>query len=130
MFTIEQIKNAHSKVKSGADFPNYVQELIQLGVSYYETFVTDGHTDYFGKENYKVSTDEKYDKLIIADESNVSQFQIDIKAHQAGKTDYPAFCGDCAKAGIEKWAVDMAQMTCTYFDKAKNSLLIEIIPTA
>lgn len=32
MFTIEQIKEAHSKVKSGADFPNYIQDLIILGV--------------------------------------------------------------------------------------------------
>ena len=33
MFTIEQIKNAHAKVKSGADFPTYVQNLIKLGVT-------------------------------------------------------------------------------------------------
>jgi hypothetical protein len=28
MFTITQIKEAHSKVKSGADFPAYIQGLI------------------------------------------------------------------------------------------------------
>ena len=27
MFTLDQIKEAHAKVKSGADFPGYVQEL-------------------------------------------------------------------------------------------------------
>lgn len=27
MFTITQIENAHSKVKSGADFPKYIQDL-------------------------------------------------------------------------------------------------------
>ncbi len=32
MFTIEQIKEAHAKVKSGADFPNYIHDLIILGV--------------------------------------------------------------------------------------------------
>jgi len=71
MFTIEQLKSAHSKVKSGADFPNYVQDLLKLGVTYYETYVADGHTDYFGKQDYKISTEEKYDKLIIADNSNL-----------------------------------------------------------
>lgn len=25
MFTVEQIENAHKKVKSGADFPKYIQ---------------------------------------------------------------------------------------------------------
>jgi hypothetical protein len=41
MFTIEQIKSAHTKVKSGADFPNYFKDLIQLGVTSYEAFVAD-----------------------------------------------------------------------------------------
>jgi hypothetical protein len=39
MFAIEQIKAAHSKVKSGADFLNYVQDLIKLGITSYETLV-------------------------------------------------------------------------------------------
>ena len=33
MFTIQQIKDAHSKVKSGADFPQYMQDIIALGVT-------------------------------------------------------------------------------------------------
>lgn len=47
MFILEQIKTAHSKVKSGADFPKCIQDLKQLGVAYYETYVEDGHTDYY-----------------------------------------------------------------------------------
>lgn len=49
MFAIEQIKTAHSKVKSGADFLNYVQDLIKLGITSYETLVADGKTTYFGQ---------------------------------------------------------------------------------
>lgn len=48
MFTVEQIKVAHSKVKSGADFPSYVREIQSLGVTHYETFIVDGHIDYHG----------------------------------------------------------------------------------
>lgn len=128
MFTIDQIKAAHSKVKSGADFPNYIQELIQLGVTSYETYVSDGHTDYFGKDAYQTSTTPAYDTLFIAEISNTEQFKIDLKAHQQGQTDYPTFCKDCAKSGIEKWTVAMDKMTCTYYDKAENELLTEIIP--
>ncbi|MCP1385639.1 DUF1398 domain-containing protein [Runella salmonicolor] len=128
MFTVDQIKAAHSKVKSGADFPNYIQELIQLGVTSYETYVSDGHTEYFGKDAYQTSTTPTYDTLSIAEISNAEQFKIDLKAHQQGQTDYPTFCKDCAKSGIEKWAVAMDKMTCTYYDKAENELLTEIIP--
>lgn len=127
MFTVEQIKAAHSKVKSGADFPAYIQDIKKLGVTFYETFVTDGHTDYFGANDYKTSSVAKYDALTIAQVSNIEQFKTDMKAHQQGKTDYPTFCNDCAQSGIEKWAVCMDKMTCTYYDKAGNEILLEQI---
>lgn len=128
MFTIEQIKSAHSKVKSGADFPSYIQDLKQLGVISYDAYVSDGHTDYFGANNFKTSSPAKYDSLAIANLTDENQFKSDLKAHQQGKTNYPTFCGDCAKSGIEKWVVILEKMTCTYYDKAGNEILEEIIP--
>lgn len=128
MFTVEQIKAAHSKVKSGADFPAYIQDIKKLGVTFYETFVTDSHTDYYGTNNYKTSSTAKYESLTIADTSDTEQFTIDLKAHQQGKTDYFTFCKDCAKSGVEKWSVCMDKMTCTYYDKAGNEILVEPIP--
>ena len=128
MFTLEQIKAAHAKVKSGADFPAYIQDLIKLGVQSYDSFVTDGHVDYSGKDNYKITASAKYEKLLIAEKSNTEQFQKDLKAHQQGKTDYPTFCKDCAKSGINKWVVNMIKMTCTYYDEKGNELLVEVIP--
>src|SRR5450432_3421251 len=104
MFTIEQINAAHSKVKSGADFPNYVQDIIKLGVTFYETHVSDGHTDYFGKDHYSISSDRKYEKLSVAGKSNIPQFKSDLREHQEGKTNYLTFCSMCANAGVEKWA--------------------------
>jgi uncharacterized protein YbcV (DUF1398 family) len=130
MFTLEQIKAAHSKVKSGADFPAYIQELISLGVIGYETYVTDGHTDFYGNNDYKISSPRREASLKIADSSDAEQFIADLKAHQQGKTDYKTFCDDCAKSGIEKWKVSMKKMTCTYYDKDGEAVLKEAIPTA
>lgn len=128
MFTVEQLKAAHSKVKSGADFPTYIQDLKKLGVKYYETFVEDGHTDYYGVNDYKITSPAKYEMLTVEEKSNDEQFKTDLKIHQDGKTDYPTFCSDCAKSGIEKWAVCMDKMTCTYYDKVENEILVEEIP--
>ncbi len=128
MFTLVQIKEAHAKVKSGADFPNYIKELIGLGVTNYETFVSDGHSVFEGSEQYKMATESKYDGLVISDFVNVEQFKLDLKAHQQGKTDYLTFCNDCAKSGVEKWVISMQKLTCTYFDKNGNQLLQETIP--
>lgn len=128
MFTIEQIKEAHSKVKSGAQYPVYVHEIIKLGVTSYTTYVTDGNTFYEGKESYKIESGAKYQSLKIADRSNKEAFIIDIKAHQQGKSDYSTFCRQCSEYGIEKWVADLTKMTCTYYDKAGDEMLVEEIP--
>ncbi len=128
MFTLAQIKEKHSKVKSGADFPAYIHDIKKLGVTSYETFVTDGHTDYHGSKDYTIATVSKPERLSIAEVSNAEQFKADLKAHQQGKTDYATFCQDCAKSGIEKWIVSMDNMTCAYYDRAGNEVLVEQIP--
>ncbi|MBK9256862.1 MAG: DUF1398 domain-containing protein [Saprospiraceae bacterium] len=128
MFTVEQIKAAHSKVKSGADFPAYIREIKGLGVTCYETFVTDGHTDYYGGSSYKTTSPAKYEPKKIALECNKELFMAELMAHQQGKTDYPTFIGMSAKLGVEKWVVSMEELTCTYFDKKGNEILAEEIP--
>ena len=128
MFTVEQIKTAHSKVKSGADFPSYIKEIKKLGVTHYEAYVTDGHIDYHGANNYTAKVPEKYEPLTIADVAKVQQFKTELIAHQQGKTDYLTFITMCAETGIEKWEICMDKMTCTYYDKAGNDILVEQIP--
>ena len=128
MFTVEQIKTAHGKVKSGADFPSYIKEIKELGVTHYETYVTDGHVDYHGANNYTAVVPKKYEPLKIADTLQIEQFKVELIAHQQGKTDYPTFIKMCAETGIEKWEISMDKMTCTYFDKAGNEILAEQIP--
>lgn len=128
MFTVEQIKTAHSKVKSGADFPSYIKEIKALGVTHYEAFVTDGHIDYHGANAYTAKVPAKYESLIIADTSKNEEFKTELIAHQQGKTDFLTFIKMCAAFGIEKWAICMDKMTCTYYDKAENIILVEQIP--
>lgn len=129
MFTVEQIQAAHSKVKSGADFPNYMQDLIKLGVVSFETFVEDSHSVYFGRDNFSTKSEGKYDNLKISDTLDKEQFVSDLKLHQKGGTDYITFCQHCAKSGIEKWTVKTDDMTCTYFDTKGNEVLVEVIPS-
>lgn len=129
MFTVQQIKEAHFKVKSGADFPQYMQDIIALGVTSFETFVFDNHTNYYGKDDFQTSSEGFSETLSIADESAIEQFKLDLKAHQQGKTDYMTFLNDCAKSGVEKWIVVMDEMTCSYYDKTGNEMVVEVIPS-
>jgi len=128
MFTIDQIKAAHSKVKSGAEFPAYIREIKAMGVTHYETYVSDGHIDYHGSMDYTAKVPAKYEVLLIAGSADTEQFKADLKDHQQGKTDFLTFIRRCAALGIEKWEVCMDKMTCTYYDKAGNEVLVEGIP--
>jgi uncharacterized protein YbcV (DUF1398 family) len=128
MFTAEQIKAAHSKVKSGADFPAYIKEIKAMGVTHYETFVSNGHIDYHGANNHIAKVPEKYAPIAIANIPNIDLFKAELVAHQQGKTDYLTFIKMCADTGIKKWEVCMDKMTCSYFSKSGDTLLIETIP--
>ncbi|HSY61460.1 MAG TPA: DUF1398 domain-containing protein [Cytophaga sp.] len=128
MFTLERIKAAHAKVKSGADFPSYIQELIGLGLIQYTQFVSDGHTIYIGKDNYTIQSDAKYPAFTISEKSDNEKLKQDLKIHQQGGTNYLTFCEQAAAAGVEKWIVDMSKMTCTYYDRTGTSMFAEIIP--
>jgi uncharacterized protein YbcV (DUF1398 family) len=128
MFTVQQIQTAHGKVKSGADFPSYIQEIKALGVRAYEAYVSDGHIDYHGIDGYIAQVPAKYEPVRIAERVNTGEFKAELKAHQQGKTDYPTFIKMCAETGIEKWKINMEKMSCGYYDSAGNEILIEDIP--
>ena len=128
MFTVKQIEEAHRNVRSGADFPKYIQEIKDLGVQSFETWVNDSHTEYFGVNDFKTVSEPQYDLLTVSDELNKEKFAQKLKEHQKGETDYMQFCRDCAENGIEKWKVDLDDYTCIYYDKKGGEVLKEIIP--
>lgn len=128
MFTIDQIETAHRKVKTGADFPQYIKEIKRIGVVTFETWVNDSHTDYSGENGFKISSKPMYRNLEIANNSDPIKFKHYLSVHQQGQSDYLTFCKNCAETGIEKWFVSLVTMTCTYYDKAANEILVERIP--
>ncbi|MFV0539586.1 MAG: DUF1398 domain-containing protein [Dysgonomonas sp.] len=128
MFTLNQIKEAHSKVQSGADFPRYTKELLELGVFEYSIYVFDGHAEYKGKGNYALSSEAEYKALKVEPKVDIDKFRHYLKIHQQGRTDYYTFCENSAETGVGKWTVDILAKTCTYFDKSGNYVLEEKIP--
>ncbi|MFM6953910.1 MAG: DUF1398 domain-containing protein [Sphingobacteriaceae bacterium] len=127
MFTLEAIALAHAQVISGADFPKYIQDLLQLGVLSYNTYVTDGRTCYSGAHGFELSSEAKYAPIPIAQESKVELFSTYLKMHQNGETDYPTFCNHAAECGVERWQVNLGKLSCTYFDTNGAIVLEEAI---
>src|ERR1700742_4460638 len=128
MFTVEQIKAAHSKVKSGADFPKYVQEIKALGLVRYEYLLADGRTIYYGGNNYRTEGPAIYPEKEINPVSSASALEHIIRLHQQGKSDLLTFCQQAADAGVHHWEVNTQTMLCTYFDSNNQNMLAEPIP--
>ncbi|MET3501359.1 uncharacterized protein YbcV (DUF1398 family) [Mucilaginibacter rubeus] len=128
MFTLQQMKAAHAKVKSGADFPAYVQEIKQLGLKRYEFMVKDGHTVYIGANGFQLSSDPVYPEKKIAAQPLPATVKQVITEHQQGKSDFLTFCTLVADAGVEKWVVDTEAMLCTYYDLSGITVVAEHIP--
>lgn len=102
MFTIQQIETAHRKVISGADFPNYIKEIKKMGVIAFETWVFDSHSNYYGLNNFEISSESQYSNLEISVICDKVTFCDYLKQHQNAQTDYLIFCKQCAETGIEK----------------------------
>ena len=115
MFTAEQILAAHSQVKTGADFPAYIQAIKQLGVTHYETFVKDGSSLFYGADNYSISLPAKFESRALAQSVDAATFKSELQRHQQGLTDFPTFITMCAQTGLEKWTIHIPTMTCTYY---------------
>jgi uncharacterized protein YbcV (DUF1398 family) len=127
MFTLEQIQAAHAKVKSGADFPAYAQELKKMGLGRYEFFLADGHAEYYGINGQQLIAGPKWDRRQIGAMSK-KDFAAAVKRHQKGGSDFPTIALEAARYGVYKWIVDLVDMTCTYFGEDGKVIMVEEIP--
>jgi uncharacterized protein YbcV (DUF1398 family) len=127
MFTIEQINDAHEKLGTMKDFLSYVTALKLLGVEKYDSYLTDGHSQYFGADGYYVESEPVHEKLLIADTSDKESFLQHLSLHEQRKTDYMTMSRGLAESGIERWTVDTRAATISYCDKRGNQLLAESI---
>jgi len=127
MFTLEQINRAHDRLGDAATLPEYVRTLHAIGVETYTSYVSDGHSEYLGRDGYAIESPAVHEELTIADTSTREQFLEHLHLHNQQRTTYLEMSKGLAESGIEKWTVDTNTMTMAFYDKAGNELLIEAI---
>jgi len=127
MFTMQQIDELHTRLGKAKTLAQYVWSLHAIGVEHYESYVADGHSEYFGKDNYKIVSPPVHDPLIIADLSQRELFLQHLRRHELGETGYMDMSRGLAESGIEKWSVDTVGMTMTFYDKVGNAMLVNHI---
>jgi len=127
MFTIEQINELHNRLGSANTLLEYVRALRAVGVERYDSYVTDGHSEYFGKDGHMVPSPPAHETLLVAETSNRESFLRHLKLHEQGETTYIEMSQGLAESGIEKWSVDANRETMTFLDKEGHEMLVERI---
>ncbi len=127
MFTLEQINELHERLGRAESLVQYVKALKALGIETYDSYIMDGHSEYFGKGGHRVISPPVHGRLTIADTSNKEQVLTHLNRHNEGKTSYLEMAKGLAASGVEKWTVDTKHMTMTFYDKLKAAVFAETI---
>jgi uncharacterized protein YbcV (DUF1398 family) len=127
MFTIEQINDVHARLGSAKTFAEYVLALKALGVERSESYLVDGHSEYFGRDGYRVVSPAVHEVFAVAESGERETFLGHLGRHERGETTYLEMSRGLAQSGIEKWTVDTGRMTMTFYDKTGREMLVEQI---
>jgi len=127
MFTLDQIKKVHERLGKQRTLPDYLQALKTIGVDKYDSFIADGHSEYFGKDNQKIVSPPAHDRLTITNTISREGLLKHLNLHAQGKTNYWEMSQGLADNGIEKWSFDTNEMTITYYDVEGREILVEAI---
>ena len=127
MFTIERINDLHARLGSARTLPEYVLALKGLGVERYDSYLADGHSEYFGRGGHRVVSPPVHEVLPVAQTGQRETFLQHLRRHERRETTYLEMSRGLAQSGIEKWTVDTGRMTMRFYDKAGSEMLVEQI---
>lgn len=127
MFTLGQINEIHDRFGRSDTLPQYLQALKAIGVRKYDSFIFDGHSEYFGDNGHKVISPPVHETLAVAETSNQHEFLEHLELHNHRKTSYMEMSRGLADSGIEKWTFNTSDMTITYYDRAGNQMATKAI---
>jgi uncharacterized protein YbcV (DUF1398 family) len=127
MFTLDQINDLHSRLGKQTALPEYLKALRAIGVTKYDSFVADGHSEYYGTDSQKLITPPVHEVLAIANTGSQEGMKKHLSLHEQGKTSYIEMSQGLAESGIEKWSFDTIKMTIAYKDKQGVDMLVEAL---
>ena len=127
MFTSEQIHDIHDRLGTMEQFPDYVRALNAIGVERYDSYLSDGHSEYFAEDGRSVVSAAVHEVLPVSDASDREKVVEYLRLHELGITSYLEMSKGLADSGVEKWTIDTKAMTLIYVDKQGRELVTEAI---
>ncbi len=126
VFTLEQINDLHDRYGRAATLADYLRSLRAIGVEQYDSYVSDGHTEFFGGGR-SVTSPPAHERLRIAEVSDQEALLVQLKWSEEGRTSYLEMSKGLAAVGVQKWAVDTCHMTMTFMDREGHVMFEERI---
>jgi uncharacterized protein YbcV (DUF1398 family) len=114
VFTWAEIDDLHARFGRAESLGDYLRALAAIGVVRFESFVTDGHSEFFGADGHSVVSPAHHELLSIAGVSDRDAFLHHLRDHGAGKTSYVEMSTGLAQSGVERWVADTNALTMTY----------------
>jgi len=127
VFTLEQIDDIHDRLGRQDTLVQYLRALHAIGVERSDSFIADGHSEYFGPGGETVIAPPTHAVLAVAGPSSRDGLVEHLARHSQGKTSYVEMSAGLAESGVEKWTFDTSALTITYYDQAGHELLVETI---
>jgi len=126
-FTLEQIHDIHDRLGTMERLPDYVGALAAIGVKTYDSFLADGHSEYFAADERSIVSPPVHDVLQVNDTSDRDQVIEHLRLHELGRTTYLEMSAGLAASGVERWTINTEAMTLTYIDKQGHVLVTDAI---
>lgn len=120
-----QIDELHARLGRAESLADYLRGLAAIGVVRFDSYVTDGHSEYVGADGYRVVSPPHHEVVPVAEESHRETFLEHLRRHGDGETSYVEMSAGLAASGVEKWVADTAALTLTYRDSAGVALLVD-----
>jgi uncharacterized protein YbcV (DUF1398 family) len=127
MFTLKEIDNIHKRFGKQASGAEYLRALHSIGVIKQDSFIADGHSEYYNSEDQGLVGPPTHEGLKIANTTNEKSFNEHLENHTQGRINYLQMTKGLADSGIEKWTFNTVKMTITYIDSQGMAVLVEPI---
>ena len=125
VFTMAQVDDLHARLGHADSLADYMRGLAALGVIRFDSFVTDGHSEFFSADGQCVVSPAHHEVLAVAEVSDRGSFLGHLRRHSDGETSYVEMSKGLTASGVEKWVADTAALTMTYLDRGGAPLLVE-----
>jgi uncharacterized protein YbcV (DUF1398 family) len=125
MFTLSEIDELHARLGSAETLADYLRALAAIGVVRFESFLVDGHTEFFSRDGGRVVSPSHHEVMTVAELSDRDAVLEHLQRHRDKETSYVEMSAGLASSGIEKWVADTAALTLAYCDREGRALLVD-----